>query len=342
MDGPEIDGARALREFVVGEPEHYSRVYLVDADGPGGAVLDAAGPKDAVLLPVAAPASNSAAAIFRYDGQLEEPGDEMFLGGCTVELHDYIAAAFVQLVGPSVVAIVDDQGWLALLDDVGIARRTGVFPSALLDPRVILANRAAIERPDEMQVPNAIRVRTDGALRVGMRGEVCGHLSTTTDLAAAAPRLAALRSSPSADEWRAEHPERGWLTRCLRATDLLKMLRGESGTVSISGFGWALVDDDRADAEPSPFHPFLVRTPQGFLLADVATRRRVSLSPLTAAVVEVSQTSSSEELAVERLVRRLAVTASDARRLRSEAMAAFRIHSDGACDETPAEMTVHP
>lgn len=325
MNGSEIGGARALREYATGERGRYSRVYLVDAHGPDRLVLDMAESHDAVLLPEGAQSSASAADVFRYSGRLDEPGDEMFLAECTVELQDYIAAAFVQLVGPTVVVVVDAAGRRAFLDDAELARRTGVFPSVLLDPRVVLANRSGLARPHEMHTPTAIRVRADGRFCVGMRGDVRGDISSSPcEIGLPVPRGAASGDASSTDPFVDDHPTQGRLDRYLRAADLLKML-GATDRATISGFGWRLLDDGGADAEPRASAPFLLRTPTGFVLAEVDSRRRRALSPFTAAVVDATQTSASAELAGERLAGRLAIAASDARRLCHEARVALGI-----------------
>ncbi|MCM3779981.1 daptide biosynthesis RiPP recognition protein [Microbacterium hydrocarbonoxydans] len=325
MAESEVVGARALREFVTGERNTYRRVFLVDADAPMTAVLDAAGAQDAVLLPEGEELPAATAALFRYRGRLAESGDEMLLGETAVELQDYVAAAFVQLVGPTVVAVLDTPGWKAFLDDVHLARRTGVFPSALLDPRVVLAERSALESPRAIDIPNAIRVHADGAFTVGMRGEVVGHVMDTPErLAEPVARGARLGGAPSIDELTASDPGRDATVRYLRAIDLLRMLRNANG-VRVAGFGWSLIDDDGADAEPLASDPFLLDAAEGFVLADVDSRRRRALSLLTAVVVEATQTSSGPELAVERIARRLAVPASDAGRLCEDAIGALGI-----------------
>lgn len=337
MDGSEVVGARALLEFVSGERNTYRRVFLVDADAPTDAVLDAAGAQDAVLLPEGEEYPSASAALFRYSGRLDESGDEMVLGDTTVELQDYVAAAFVQLVGPTVVAVLDTPGWEACLDDARLARSTGVFPSALLDPRVILAERSTLENPYAIEIPNAIRVRADGQFTIGPRGEVVGHIVQTRDrLAEPVERGARLGGAPSIEELVAPGPDRGGTARYLRAIDLVRMLRNADG-VRVAGFGWSLIDDGGADAEPFASDPFLLGTAEGLVLADVDSRRRRALSPLTAVVVEATQTSSARALAAERIARRLAIPASDADRLCQEAIGALGISLGGSTERAGAE-----
>lgn len=336
VDEAEI-GARALREFVTGERSRYRRIFLADPGAPTDAVLNAAGAQDAVLLPEGEEFPAVSAALLRYGGRLDESGDEMVLGDTTVELQDYVAAAFVQLVGPTVVAVLDVPGWEAFLDDARLARRTGVFPSALLDPRVVLAERSALESPRAIEIPNAIRVRADGAFTVGMRGEPVGHIVQTPDrLAEPVERGVRLGGAPSIEELTASGPDRGETARYLRAIDLLRMLRNANG-VRVAGFGWSLIDDDGADAEPLPSDPFLLDTAEGFVLADVDSRGRRALSRLTAVVVEATQTSSGWDLAAERVARSLAIPEPDAGRLCQEAIGALGISLGASTEGAGAE-----
>jgi len=221
----------------------------------------------------------------------------------------------------------------AFLDDADLARRTGVFPAALIDPRVLLADRGALARPDESATPSTIRVRADGRVSVGVHGDVIGSVDELPSLLAVAqPRAAAVTVVTPGGELYAELRNREWIGRYLRATDLMKMLRLANGAARISGFGWTLVDDGLADAEPPAEDPLLIENEDGFVLADTVTLRRQLLSPTTAQVVAVTQTSSTLERAAERVARQLDVAASEARILCLEAVTALGIHPGGRAE----------
>lgn len=322
----EIVGARALREWITGERDEYSRVFLVDGGAATAGVAEVAGRDDVILLPEAGEPYGGLGRAVRYSGAWEEIGDELFFGTRAVELQDYVAAAFVQIVGPTAVCFTSAAGWHAFLVDADIARDTGVFPSALIDPRVILAGRTALARPGEPMTPTAIRVRSDGRVSVGVRGEVIGSVDDLpTLLTIPLPRVAALGGIAAREELTADLTCREWIERYLDATDLIKMLRFANGAAKLSGFGWSLVEDGLADAQPLTADPFLLETCDGFLLADIRTLRRQLLSPVTARVVAVIQTSSAPEVATERVSRLLGTPPEEANRLCLDAVGALDV-----------------
>jgi hypothetical protein len=320
-------GARALREWLTGEREAYSRVFLVESGAAVEAVQKAASPDDVVLLPPGSAPDGGPAAVAHYTGELREVGDELFFGERGVELQDYVAAAFVQIIGPTAIRFFDAGSWRAFLDDADLARRTGVFPRALIDPRVLLADRTALVEPGEVVTPSAVRVAADGSVSVGVQGEVIGTVDDLQAvLATPLPRSAALGGVAPRHEIAAEFARLHGIARYLNATDLMKMLRLTNGDARIAGFGWAPIDDQLADAEPLTADPFLLDTADGFVLADTRTLRRQLLTPLTATVVAATQTSSTLELAAERLARDLETPVSHASVLCLEAVAALGVH----------------
>lgn len=334
--GSELVGARALREWITGERNDYSRVFLVENGAAADRVVDIAGSDDAILLPAASAPHRGLASTVHYSGALGEVGDELFFGERGVELQDYVAAAFVQIVGPTAVCLFDASGWQSFLDDAELARRTGVFPSALIDPRVLLADRNALVQPSALETPSAIRVCMDGRVRVGMQGEIIGDVDELqTLLAVPVPRVAALGGIAPRQDLAAALTSREWIARYLKATDLMKMLRLANGAATISGFGWCLLDDGLADAEPRTTDPFLLETADGFVLADPGTLRRQRLSTMTATVVTAVQTASSFEIAAERVARQLGMPAAEANTLCLEAATLLDVHvgrrADASC-----------
>lgn len=320
-------GARALREWITGSREQYARVFLVESGASARSLNTVAGKGDVVLLPADSEPYAGPATAVHYGGALHDVGDELFFGERGVELQDYVAADYVQIVGPTAVCFFDMSSWRAFLDDAELARRTGVFPSALIDPRLLFANRAALADPGAIEAPSAIRVSPDGSASIGVRGPVIGHVDDLHRLLTVPlPHVAVWEDIAPREVFLADLASRRWIGRYLNATDLMKMLRLANGAAKIAGFGWSLIDDALDDAEPRTSDPFLLETTEGFLLADPTTLRRQLLSPLTAMVVAVVQTSSAPQLAAERVARQLGIPVPEAGSLCGEALAALGIH----------------
>lgn len=331
--GPQTEqsvlGARALREWITGRRGEYPRVILVEGGVAVDELADLVDPDDVILLSEGT-AYEGAGRVVHYGGALSEAGDELFLGQRGVELQDYVAAAFIQILGPTVVRFFDAASWRAFLEDAELARRTGIFPATLIDQRVLLADRGAIEDPGGLDAPSALRVTADGAVCIGLQGDMIGGIRDSPELLARAmPRAAALGGVAPGHDVVADLAGRGWIARYLAAADLMKMLRLANGDARIAGFGWSLLDDGLADTEAPTEDPFLVETAEGLVLADTRTLRRQLLPSLTAGVVGAMQTSSTLERAAERIVRRFAISDARARGLCQEATTALGVHIGG-------------
>ncbi|MBP3976142.1 daptide biosynthesis RiPP recognition protein [Microbacterium sp. BLY] len=326
-DDRELLGPRALRAWITGERDAHARVFLLESAAGAGAVAAVADAEDVLLLPEGSASVAGPARIARYAGDLAALGDELFFGERGVELQDYIAASFVQIVGPTAMRFFDASSWRAFLDDADLARRTGVFAAAMIDPRVLLADRRALASPGETAAPSALRIDGDGRVHLGLQGGVIGDVDDLPALLAQEhPRTATLGGIAAAGDLVAGLARRDWMARYLDAADLCKMLRLSNGAARIAGFGWSFLEDGLADAEPVVTDPFLLDTAEGLLLADVGTLRRQLLTPPTAAVVAAMQTSSTLDLAAARVTRACGVPDSHARRLCHDALGALGVH----------------
>ncbi|MFJ6532317.1 daptide biosynthesis RiPP recognition protein [Microbacterium sp. NPDC091662] len=327
VEASELDGVRALREWITGQMPEHSRVFLLESGAPADDVAQVARRDDTILLPVESGTYDGPGSVVRYRGALRDAGDELFFGERGVELQDYVAAAFVQIIGPTAVRFFDASSWQVFLEDAELARRTGIFPSALIDPRVLLADRNALDGPGEIEAPRALRVSADGSVGIGVQGRVIGTVDELPSvLDVPRPRATALGGVASGDTFAADLASRDWIGRYLNAADLMKMLRLENGAARISGFGWFPIDDALSDAEPLNTEPFLLETADGFVLADTATLRRQLLTPSTARAIAAIQTSSSTEIACERVARLRGTSLSHARALCLEARDVLNVH----------------
>ncbi|MBD8206450.1 hypothetical protein IFU08_02085 [Microbacterium sp. CFBP 8790] len=280
-----------------------------------------------VLMPESAGRVETRALVVPYSGALDEVGDTLHVGGRSVELQHYLAAAYVELIVPTVVRFLDADGWSAFLDDADLARRTGVFSSAVVDPRLRLGDGAVLHAPFATQRPGILHVHGDGQVTAGPQGGVLGEVDDLARiLDTPVPRLIAFAGLSPLAALHADVARRPWLGRYLRAAELAGLLGARGGRRRIDGFGQSSIVDERADANPASDDPFLVETDDGILLADPRTRRRQLLSTEAATVVAAMQTSSTLEFAIERCRAALGITTANARALCAEAGARLGVH----------------
>lgn len=315
-------GAIAVQEWITGHRARFERVFFAE---PGAAVAGVARrltAHDALIAPVDAGPLRTPAVSVSFSGRLQDVGDELYLEEHRIELQDYATAAFVEILGPTVVRFGDDRGWQTFLQDADLARSTGILPAPLVDPRVQIADREALVEPFRPEHPTVIHVRADGRLTLGAQGVDLGSADELdAALAVSLPRWSAFGGIVPSERLTEDLGARPWLPRYLRAGDLARVLRIERGSDLFSGFGCLLVDDGLADAEPAADDPFLVVSPHDLVLADLASRRRRRLAPITAGVVEIVQTSSALGLAVRRVAAHAHTSEASARSLCLQALA---------------------
>ncbi len=334
IDADELFAARTLREWITGARTEYGRMFFLDSGAPFGAIAPFLSADDVVIAPEHDAPTHDRARILTYSGQFTDPGDELFVGHRGVELQDYLAAAFVEVVGPTAVRFFDQAGWTAFLDDAELARRTGVFPPPLIDPRVALADRDALIAPARSEPPRAVRVDQTGRISLGMQGIVLGDVNdTATALSRPVPPIAALGDVVAHEHVASDLRDAPWLPRYLHAIELVKMLALGNGVAKVAGFGWSVSEDGRAESVTPAADPFIVSTQDGVVLADVISRRRQLLTPLTADVVSIVQTSASLPTARDRLAALHGIDTHRAELLCRDALDRLGVHSGGPRDE---------
>lgn len=329
MSGIELEPpiARAVHEWVSGHRDAYERFFFAETAEAAEAFAAQATHGDVLFAPVGDPfPAAGPATVIRYGGRLREPGDELVVSGRTMELQDYAAAAFVDVLGPTVVRFVDVDGWTAFLEDVETAHDTGLLPPQLRDPRMQLAARAALVDPLGIARPDSFAAGADGSVTFGPQGVELGRFDESATFETPVPRIAALGGVVPLAELVACLAARPWLPRLIALADLRRALPLDRALASVSGFGTVLVEDDGADAEPAARDPFLLIEGSESVLADATSRRQFRLSIETARVVEVVQTSSTAARAIERIAAALGVTAEVADSLRRQALDGLGIH----------------
>lgn len=324
MGIPEEDARtyRAVQQCLMGSTGEFARAFFVES-GIDDAFLDGVVTVDDVVL-VTSEYRAGVGGAFRveYEGAAREPGDEFHIAGHRIEVQDYVSAAFSEPMGPTVVALADTAGWKAFVEDADLARRTGVLPAPLIDPRMQLADRAALSEPWRSDPPRCVWIRGDGVVSAGARGRALGPIADVKRIVdTPCAGSAAIDGAIDGQALHAALDVRPWIGRYLRVADLVRALRLDLGVDAVSGFGWAVVDDGAADAEPVADDPILLRTAGELQLADLSTRRRQRLAEATAAVVEIVQTSGDAERADERIAARLGIGRHRARQLSIQAIA---------------------
>lgn len=348
MSAPDLDArtSRAVQRCLVGATGEFTRAFVVESGVDAAFLSSVVTSDDVVMVPTEYRFEAGDAFTVEYAGALREPGDEMHIAGHRIEVQDYVAAAFSESVGATVVVIADAAGWRAFVEDADLARATGVLPAPLVDPRMQLADRAALSAPWTQAPPADLWIRADGAVTLGPRGRGLGDVADLPAvLAAEVPGFAALEGAVDRSLVVTALIARQWLGRYLRVADLARTLRLDLGADAISGFGWSVVDDDAADADPEDDDPILVRTAGEHHLAALSTRRRQRLAEPTAAIVEIVQTSSDPGRADERIAARLSVDLDRARMLSEQAIDQLGVrrgrvarslsHADVAAGGTP-------
>ncbi|MGM1018378.1 MAG: daptide biosynthesis RiPP recognition protein [Actinomycetota bacterium] len=310
---PTPPGATVLQEWITGNTDTCDRVFFVEHGVALAELGRVATARDAMLVPIDSGDAQWPAIAIAYSGALRESGDDLFVGDLHVELQDYVAASFVEILAPTIVRFRDVHGWRAFIEDADLARSTGVFPPAVIDPRLQIADRQALVAPFLVEPPTSLHLHADGRMTFGAQGIDLGEVrGLSAALATPRPRIAALGAVAPMEVLVSDVGARPWLERYLRAGDLMRTLGLRSGQDLIGGFGRALVQDDAQEAEPRGTDPFLVVSPQEVILADLTTLRRQRLTPESAAVVEVVQTSRTVERAARRVARHLGLSRPDA------------------------------
>ncbi|NQX14965.1 daptide biosynthesis RiPP recognition protein [Rathayibacter sp. VKM Ac-2857] len=250
-------------------------------------------------------AHSTASTVIEYSGRFSEIGDETTIAGRTLELQDYAASAFLDVVGPMVVRLGDEGGWAALVDDADIALVEGLFPAHLLHPSVLLAEREAF------LADAAGRSRELRPVVPASGGVLWAPEGPAATAATIGPLVQAYGGVVAPERILVDARARPWLGRYIAAIELLRRT-GRSSRAEILGFGVSLLEDEAADAVVPVDAPFLTRDAEDWLLEDLSTRRRHRISTRAAAVVEALHTSSSRERAVERCASALGLSRTSA------------------------------
>ncbi|WNI16181.1 daptide biosynthesis RiPP recognition protein [Actinacidiphila sp. ITFR-21] len=215
----------------------------------------------------AEPARSDAAAptYVGYGGSLAEPGGELSLGQeFFLESRDYAAAAYMPLLGPTLVTVTGPDDFELFLADADLARETGRFPEFAVAAPVRLAQLPALSADRDGDGPGLrLHVDADGGVSTAWSGVRVGTLDdgpaglyqtwqdvNESSAAGCAVCLGAVLDEPGRLAGLTARP---WLGDYLAAVDSLRTLtaRGMAG-LRVAGFGARLLPEPDTDADPVP------------------------------------------------------------------------------------------
>ena len=241
------------------------------------------------------------ARVVKYDGGLGDLEDELVVeGGLAVRREGYTAAPFVPLTCPTVVSILGPDDHESFLADADAAVASGAFEEILLHPLTVLGDLCALGSEHACAAPERLRavVDADGA-RPSLGGAAfAGELPAT----ACTVCLGAVVAGAALEAARAPRP---WLSRYLRALDVLRGLGGRvQGPVAVSGFGHRFVETVPGDPIEAADAPVLVHADGEHFICDPSSRRVLRSGRDAVRVMEVALADPGPDL-VEAVARHL-------------------------------------
>ncbi|XAS71620.1 daptide biosynthesis RiPP recognition protein [Micrococcaceae bacterium Sec5.1] len=225
-------------------------------------------------------------AITTVSGSFDAAGEELLVDGTlSLEIQDYVAIPFVNLVGVTVVRITTSEDWQAFFDDAEEARRSGHFVRQLTEVNAVLSERALLARVEQQSVSLArFHITSDGRILSGPYGAEIGWVGEAIeDLHAKSvgPGTAMANCQVDVEALKANP----WIPRYLAALDAWKFIPREAReTTRFVGFGVSLFST--ASGFPSAFAPFLVQRAGEYTLLDTQSGRVFKIGVDAATIIE--------------------------------------------------------
>lgn len=231
--------------------------------------------------------------IATVKGSFDEPGGELLVNGTlSLEIQDYAAVPFINLVGVTVVRLTGVEDWQAFFDDAEEARRSGHFVRQLTDVNAVLSERGLLGGQGNFDRSLArIHITADGTILNGPYGTVIGWAGDPLhELGIKAVPLrpeSAVASITDAAEVRAELNRRPWIPRYLAALDVWKFIVPDHRPdTRLVGFGLSLYGATESHSLPLPGSPFILERQGGYRLLDTKTGRLFKIGPDVATLIE--------------------------------------------------------
>jgi hypothetical protein len=268
-----VPGRIAGHVVFVENPEHID--YAKTLAGEGSVILALNGDRDDE-------------AITTVSGSFDAAGEELLVDGTlSLEIQDYVAIPFVNLVGVTVVRMTTNEDWQAFFDDAEEARRSGHFVRQLTEVNAVLAERALLTGIEQKSMSLArLHITWDGRILSGPYGAEIGRVGDAFgDLQAKsvgpASAMAAVNCAADIEALRANP----WIPRYLAALDAWKFIPREArDTTSLVGFGASLYGT--APGVPSASAPFIIKRAGEYTLLDTKSGRVFKVGIDAATIIE--------------------------------------------------------
>lgn len=231
------------------------------------------------------------AGIIPVAGTFDVAGEELLVdGSLSLEIQDYVAIPFVNLVGVTVVRITTKEDWQSFFDDAEEACRSGHFVPQLTEVNAVLAERGLLSGVRNLNLAR-LHITWDGSILSGPYGTKIGRVGDSlTDL-----RIRSIALRPESAVAGVYFPwdlfdslaAKPWIPRYLAALDAWKFIPHEdrAGTKLI-GFGASVYGAALHEGLPQADAPFIVKRGTEYSLLDTSSGRRFTIGPDAAAIVE--------------------------------------------------------
>lgn len=225
-------------------------------------------------------------AITTVSGSFDAAGEELLVDGTlSLEIQDYVAIPFVNLVGVTVVRMTTSEDWQAFFDDAEEARRSGHFVRQLTEANAVLSERALLAGIEHKDISLArLHITSDGRILSGPYGAEIGRVGDAIeDLHTRSLGPGSAMANCNVDvEAITANP---WIPRYLAALDAWKFIPREAReTTSFVGFGAGLLN--AASGIPSASAPFIVQRAGEYRLLDTKSGRVFKIGVDAATIIE--------------------------------------------------------
>ena len=213
-------------------------------------------------------------------------------GTLSLEIQDYVAIPFVNLVGVTFVRITTDEDWQAFFDDADEAFRSGHFVQQLIEVNAVLAERLLLSgAAKDNLVLTRLHITWDGSVRTGPYGTKIGKVGDSLpDI-----RVRALSLRPESAVAAVYYPDdiqesleaKPWI----RATLPLWMLGSSSPVKTGLPQAWSdsasvFTAPHSGMRPPSASAPFVLKRAAEHTLLDTKTGRLFTIGTDAAAIIE--------------------------------------------------------